>query len=66
MILPKRLLDTEAVAVHYRCAPGTVRYWASVHGWTKYGTRRHRLWDLDEIEALFEQAREQVLNTTKT
>lgn len=47
----KRLADTEAVAELYDVTPGTVRSWASRERWTSYGTRRSRLWDLDEIEA---------------
>lgn len=46
-----RLLDTEAIAMHYGVAPGTIRRWAHDGHWTPYGTRRHRLWNLTEIEA---------------
>lgn len=56
MIKPrKRLVDTEAVAAHYRVAPGTVRSWASRYGWTPYGTRRARLWDLNQIQKTFDE-----------
>lgn len=56
MIKPrKRLLDTEAVAEFYGVKPGTVRSWASRYGWTPYGTRRHRLWDLNEAQASYDQ-----------
>jgi hypothetical protein len=51
----KILLDTEALAVRFRVAPGTVRYWASMDEWTAYGTRRHRLWNLAEAQASYDK-----------
>jgi hypothetical protein len=45
------LTDTEALAVHHGVAPGTIRRWASEDRWTPYGTRRHRLWSMDDAQA---------------
>lgn len=45
------LTDTEALAVHHGVAPGTIRRWASEDGWRPYGTRRHRLWSMDDAAA---------------
>lgn len=50
-----RLLDTEAIAVHYKVAPGSIRRWASEDVWHRYGTRRHRLWSLDEAQMSYER-----------
>lgn len=58
MIKPRlRLLDTEAIAVHYGVAPGSIRRWASQDGWHRYGTRRHRLWSLADAQASAEKRR---------
>ena len=46
-----RLLDTEAIAVHYGVAPGTVRSWASRYRWSAYGSVRNRLWSLTEAQS---------------
>jgi hypothetical protein len=46
-----RLLDTEAIAWHYGVAPGTVRRWACQAKWRPYGSRKHRLWNLTEVDA---------------
>lgn len=49
MIKPRlRLLDTEALALHHGVARGTIRRWASEDRWHPYGTRRHRLWSMDD------------------
>jgi uncharacterized protein YjcR len=45
-----RLADTAAVAFHFGVSPGTIRRWAHEHRWHPYGTRRHRLWSLDEAQ----------------
>lgn len=45
-----RLLDTEAIALHYQVAPGTIRRWASEDHWHRYGTRRHRLWSMTDAQ----------------
>jgi 23S rRNA G2445 N2-methylase RlmL len=45
-----RLLDTEALALHHKVAPGTIRRWASEDAWHRYGTRRHRLWSMAEAQ----------------
>lgn len=50
-----RLLDTEAIALHYKVAPGSIRRWASEDGWHRYGTRRHRLWSLADAQASYER-----------
>lgn len=51
MIKPRlQLVDTEAVAVHYKVAVGTVGRWASQDKWHRYGDRRNRLWDLAEAQ----------------
>lgn len=42
------LVDTEALAVHHGVAPGTIRRWASEDHWRPYGTRRYRLWSMDD------------------
>lgn len=53
-----RLLDVEAIAIHYGVAQGTVRRWASTGRWTPYGSRKERLWNLTEVDAwLRERAR---------
>lgn len=52
-----RLLDTEAIAVHYRVAPGTIRRWACQDRWRAYGTRRHRLWNLRDAQQSYERRR---------
>lgn len=44
------LATVAEIAVHYRVAPGTVRWWAHKDGWTAYGTRRHRRWDLRQAQ----------------
>lgn len=49
------LLDTQAIAVHYRVARGTVGRWASEDRWVKYGTRRRRLFDLREAQASYDR-----------
>lgn len=46
-----KLLDTEAIALFYGVAPGTIRRWAHLGRWTPYGSRRNRQWNLIEIEA---------------
>jgi 23S rRNA G2445 N2-methylase RlmL len=52
MMKPRlRLLDTEALALHHKVAPGTIRRWASEDGWHRYGTRRHRLWSMADAQA---------------
>jgi uncharacterized protein YjcR len=48
------LLDTEAIAHHFKVAPGTIRRWASQDQWHPYGTRRHRTWSLWEAQASWE------------
>lgn len=45
-----KLLDTEALAVHYRVARGTIRRWASEDRWSPYGTRRNRLWSVEDAQ----------------
>jgi hypothetical protein len=50
-----RLLDTEAIALHYKVARGSVSRWASEDRWHPYGTRRRRLWDLAEAQASYEK-----------
>ncbi|HVM13622.1 MAG TPA: hypothetical protein VM287_04750 [Egibacteraceae bacterium] len=50
-----RLLDTEAIAYHFRVAPGTIRRWASEDHWHPYGTRRRRLWSLADAQASAER-----------
>jgi hypothetical protein len=50
-----RLLDTEALALHYGVAVGTIRRWASEDGWHGYGTRRHRQWDMAEARRSWEK-----------
>jgi len=47
----KRLAPTASVAYLFDVAVGTVRRWASEDGWTPYGTRRHRVWDLNQAQA---------------
>lgn len=42
------LVDTEALALHHDVAVGTIRRWASEDRWQPYGTRRHRLWSMDD------------------
>jgi 23S rRNA G2445 N2-methylase RlmL len=53
-----RLLDTEALAIYYDVAPGTIRRWASEDRWRPYGTRRHRFWNLTEVKASWRKRRE--------
>ena len=50
-----RLLDTEAIALHYNVAPGTVRRWASEDRWHRYGTRRHRTWSIADAQRSYER-----------
>lgn len=50
-----RLLDTEALALHHGVACGTIRRWAHEDGWHRYGTRRHRLWSMAEVQASAER-----------
>ena len=52
-----RLLDTDAIARHYGIPTGTIRYWAHKDGWTPYGTRRHRQWNLHEAQTSFDRWR---------
>ncbi|WP_027930715.1 hypothetical protein [Amycolatopsis thermoflava] len=58
------LLDTEALSFHYSVPAATLRYWAMQDGWTKYGTRRTRQWNLDEVEASFVRRRAPELAVT--
>lgn len=61
------LTDTEALAVHHGVAIGTIRRWASEDRWRPYGTRRHRLWSMEEARASArrrEEARERHLRLT--
>lgn len=56
MIKPRlRLLDTEAIAVHYKVSTGTIRRWACEDRWHRYGTRRQRLWNLTEAQRSWEK-----------
>lgn len=46
---PHAYVDTETAAHAAGITPATIRGWAR-DGWlTKYGSPRHRLWDLQEI-----------------
>ena len=49
------LLDTQAIAVHYRVPRGTVGRWAHEDRWVKYGTRRRRLFDLREVQVSYDR-----------
>lgn len=49
-----RLVDTEALAVHYGVAPGTIRRWASEDRWHPYGTRRFRTWSMTDAQQSWE------------
>ena len=51
----KRLAPTASVAYLFDVAVGSVRRWASEDGWTPYGTRRHRLWDLNQAQASYDR-----------
>lgn len=51
----KRPVDTAAIAVHYGVAVGTVRRWASEDEWLPMGTRRHRLWDLNQAQDSYDK-----------
>lgn len=53
-----RLIDTEAIALHFKVAPGTVRRWASEDGWHPYGTRRFRLWSLADAQRSADKRRQ--------
>lgn len=50
-----RLLSAADLAVHYQVAVSTIHVWASRYRWPKYGTRRHRLYDLDDVQATYDQ-----------
>lgn len=50
-----RLLDTTAIALHYGVAVGSIRRWACEDGWTPYGGRRTRQWNLIEAQASYER-----------
>lgn len=50
-----RLLDTEALALHYGVATGTIRRWASEDRWHRYGTTRHRQWSMTEAQTSWER-----------
>lgn len=54
-----QLVDVQAIAAWCKVAPGTVRRWASQDRWHPYGTRRHRLWDLTEVQASWRKRRSQ-------
>lgn len=58
------LLDTEALSVHFDVPAATLRYWAAQDGWAKYGTRRTRRWNYDEVEAAFARRRDPELAVT--
>ncbi|NUT53695.1 MAG: hypothetical protein HOV94_41360 [Saccharothrix sp.] len=67
MIKPRvRLLDTEAIALHYGVAPGTVRRWASQDRWHPYGTRRTRRWDLNQAQQSYDRRHPAAAETTTT
>lgn len=51
----KRLAPTASVAYLFDVSVGTVRSWASRYGWTPYGTRRLRCWDLNQAQATFDR-----------
>lgn len=56
MIAPRlKLIDAEALAVHFKVAVGSIRRWASEDEWTSYGTRRHRLWSLYDAQHSYEK-----------
>jgi len=58
------LLDTEALAFHFKVPAATLRYWAAQDGWVKYGTRRTRQWNMVDVEASFIRRRHPELADT--
>lgn len=52
--MTRRLVDTEALAVHYGVATGTIRRWASEDRWQPHGTRRCRQWSLTDAQTSWE------------
>jgi hypothetical protein len=50
-----QLVDTEAIAVRYGVATGTIRRWAHEDRWPAHGTRRHRLWSLADAQAAYDR-----------
>ncbi|WP_199444470.1 hypothetical protein [Umezawaea beigongshangensis] len=58
MIKPrKRLVDDEALAVHFGVPRGTIRYWASKYSWTRYRHGGRVLRDLGEAQATYDELR---------
>jgi hypothetical protein len=55
-----RLLDTEAIAHHFKVATGTIRRWASEDHWHAYGPPRTRQWDLAEAQRSYEKRRREL------
>lgn len=50
-----RLVDTQAIACHYGVAEGTVRRWASEDRWHRWGSRRHRQWNLADAQRSYDK-----------
>lgn len=55
-----RLLDTEAIAHHFKVARGTIRRWAHEDHWHPYGDDHRRQWDLAEVQQSYEKRRPQL------
>jgi hypothetical protein len=51
------LLDYQELAVYLQVPIGTLRYWASVDGWSPHGTPRARRWPLTEAVRSFTNRR---------
>lgn len=45
------VLSTQDISMIYGVPTGTVHRWASEDGWTRYGTRARRRWDLEQVQA---------------
>lgn len=59
-----RLVDTEALAVHFKVAPGTIRRWASQDRWHPYGTRAGRLWNITSAQRSYDKRRARACDDT--
>jgi hypothetical protein len=51
------LVTTSDAAVLFQVPTGTLHRWAHEDVWTRYGTRRTRAWNIDDVQASHDRRR---------